>query len=143
MLEPDPRPAAALLEDITEPRQDMMPQFAYSDNYRPKAVNFAVGLSLFVFGAAKKLLIADNLIPMVDAAFATGNPQLLHAWLGLLDVRNMTTSLVLLPIAPIAPIGVWIGVHWARRISQVMFYRFLYTGMLLTGLKLVWDGLLA
>ncbi|MBK6593399.1 MAG: sulfite exporter TauE/SafE family protein [Burkholderiales bacterium] len=63
-----------------------------------------------------------------------------YAWLGLLDMRNMTTSLVLLPIAPI---GVWIGVHWARRISQVLFYRFLYAGMLLTGLKLVWDGLVA
>ena len=62
-----------------------------------------------------------------------------YAWLGLLDTRNMTTSLVLLPIAPI---GVWIGVHWARRISQVLFYRFLYAGMLLTGLKLVWDGLI-
>jgi hypothetical protein len=34
-------------------------------------------------------------------------------------------------------------VHWTRRISQVLFYRFLYLGMLLTGLKLVWDGLLA
>lgn len=63
-----------------------------------------------------------------------------YAWLGLLDTRNMTTSLVLLPIAPI---GVWIGVHWARRVSQVLFYRFLYAGMLLTGLKLVWDGLVA
>ncbi len=63
-----------------------------------------------------------------------------YAWLGLLDTRNMTTSLVLLPIAPI---GVWIGVHWARRISQAVFYRFLYAGMLLTGLKLVWDGLFA
>ena len=63
-----------------------------------------------------------------------------YAWLGLLDTRNMTTSLVLLPIAPI---GVWIGVHWARRISQVLFYRFLYAGMFLTGVKLVWDGLLA
>ncbi len=63
-----------------------------------------------------------------------------YAWLGLLDMRNMTTSLVLLAIAPI---GVWIGVRWARRISQVVFYRFLYAGMLLTGLKLVWDGLLA
>ena len=63
-----------------------------------------------------------------------------YAWLGLLDMRNMSTSLVLLPFAPI---GVWIGVHWARRISQVLFYRFLYAGMLLTGLKLVWDGLLA
>jgi uncharacterized membrane protein YfcA len=60
-----------------------------------------------------------------------------YAWLGLLDMRNMATSLVLLPIAPI---GVWIGVRMARRISQVLFYRFLYLGMLLTGLKLVWDG---
>lgn len=63
-----------------------------------------------------------------------------YAWLGLLDWRNLTTSLVLLPVAPI---GVWIGAHWARRISEVVFYRFLYAGMLLTGLKLVWDGLLA
>jgi uncharacterized membrane protein YfcA len=60
--------------------------------------------------------------------------------LGLLDLRNMATSLVLLPIAPI---GVWVGVHWARRISQVLFYRLVYSGMLLTGLKLVWDGFVA
>jgi uncharacterized membrane protein YfcA len=60
-----------------------------------------------------------------------------YAWLGLLDMRNMATSLVLLPLAPI---GVWVGVRMARRISQVLFYRFLYLGMLLTGLKLVWDG---
>jgi uncharacterized membrane protein YfcA len=31
-------------------------------------------------------------------------------------------------------------VRLARRISQVWFYRILYLGMLLTGLKLVWDG---
>ena len=31
----------------------------------------------------------------------------------------------------------------ARRISQQLFYRFLYAGMLLTGLKLVWDGFMA
>jgi uncharacterized protein len=58
--------------------------------------------------------------------------------LGLLDVRNMATSLVLLPLAPV---GVWVGVRLARRISQVLFYRFLYTGMFLTGVKLLWDGL--
>ena len=63
-----------------------------------------------------------------------------YAWLGLLDMRNMATSLVLLPLAPI---GVWVGVRMARRISQVLFYRFLYLGMLLTGLKLVWDGFVA
>ena len=60
-----------------------------------------------------------------------------YAWLGLLDTRNMATSLVLLPIAPI---GVWIGVRMARTINPVLFYRLLYLGMLLTGCKLVWDG---
>ncbi|QDL55682.1 sulfite exporter TauE/SafE family protein [Rhodoferax aquaticus] len=61
-----------------------------------------------------------------------------YAWLGLLDMRNMATSMVLLPIAPV---GVWIGVRLARRIGQDLFYKFLYTGMLLTGVKLLWDGL--
>ena len=60
-----------------------------------------------------------------------------YAWLGLLDWRNFATSLVLLPIAPI---GVWVGVRLARRISQVLFYRFLYAGMFLTGVKLLWDA---
>ncbi len=61
-----------------------------------------------------------------------------YAWLGLLDWRNLATSLVLLPLAPL---GVWMGVRIARRINSVLFYRFIYFGMLLTGLKLVWDGL--
>ena len=60
-----------------------------------------------------------------------------YAWLGLLDTRNMATSLVLLPIAPV---GVWIGVRMARSINPVLFYRLLYLGMLLAGCKLVWDG---
>ena len=60
-----------------------------------------------------------------------------YAWLGLLDSRNMATSLVLLPIAPI---GVWMGVRLARRVNQVLFYRLLYAGMALTGTKLVWDA---
>ena len=61
-----------------------------------------------------------------------------YAWLGLLDWRNMATSLVLLPLAPV---GVWTGVWLARRIHPVWFYRFLYAGMALTGIKLLWDGL--
>ncbi|MGK6305794.1 sulfite exporter TauE/SafE family protein [Variovorax sp. DT-64] len=63
-----------------------------------------------------------------------------YAWLGLLDWRNMATSLVLLPIAPL---GVWLGIRIARRIDAVWFYRFVYLGMLLTGIKLSWDGFLA
>ena len=34
-----------------------------------------------------------------------------------------------------------LGVRIARRIDQKLFYRFIYAGMLLTGLKLVWDAL--
>ena len=60
-----------------------------------------------------------------------------YAWLGLLDMRNLATSLVLLPVAPV---GVLVGVRLARRISSVLFYRFLYWGMFLSGLKLVWDA---
>jgi uncharacterized membrane protein YfcA len=29
----------------------------------------------------------------------------------------------------------------ARRISPQLFYRFVYVGMFLTGVKLLWDGL--
>lgn len=60
-----------------------------------------------------------------------------YAWLGLLDLRNLATSIVLLPLAPI---GVLIGVRVAHRINPVLFYRMIYAGMFLTGCKLVWDG---
>jgi uncharacterized membrane protein YfcA len=61
-----------------------------------------------------------------------------YAWLGLLDLRNMATSLALLPFAPI---GVWVGVRIAKRIKPALFYRLIYTGMFLTGCKLLWDAL--
>ena len=61
-----------------------------------------------------------------------------YAWLGLLDMRNLATSMVLLPIAPL---GVWAGIRMAKRISPTLFYRLLTIGMTLTGLKLLWDGL--
>jgi uncharacterized membrane protein YfcA len=63
-----------------------------------------------------------------------------YAWLGLIDLRTLATSVVLMPLAPL---GVWVGIRIARRISAMWFYRFLYLGMLLTGLKLVYDGFLA
>jgi uncharacterized membrane protein YfcA len=60
-----------------------------------------------------------------------------YAWLGLIDLPNMATSLALLPFAPI---GVLVGVKLARRINPAMFYRLVYLGMTVTGLKLVYDG---
>ena len=61
-----------------------------------------------------------------------------YAWLGRIDARNLGTSLVLLPLAPL---GVWLGVKLVRFIDPVLFYRLAYTGMFLTGAKLLWDGL--
>lgn len=60
-----------------------------------------------------------------------------YAWLGLLDWRNMATSLALLPFAPV---GVWVGVRIAHRINPTLFYRMVYAGMFLTAVKLLWDA---
>lgn len=57
-----------------------------------------------------------------------------YATLGLLDLRNLMTSLVLMPLAPL---GVWIGVRIAKTIPEKRFYKLLYLGMFLTGLKLL------
>ncbi|MES2716452.1 MAG: sulfite exporter TauE/SafE family protein [Pseudomonadota bacterium] len=61
-----------------------------------------------------------------------------YAALGLIDWTNMATAAVLIPVAPI---GVWLGVRVVRHIPQTLFYRLFSVGMLLTGIKLLWDGL--
>ena len=60
-----------------------------------------------------------------------------YAWLGLIDWRNMATALVLVPLAPL---GVWLGVKLTPYIRPAVFYRVAYSGMFLTGVKLLWDG---
>lgn len=86
-----------------------------------------------------------RLSPVVFAAtmsvfFAAVNASkwLPYAWLGLLDARNLRTSLVLVPLAPV---GVWLGVRFVRRVSPVLFYRLFHVGLFCTGAKLLWDGL--
>jgi uncharacterized protein len=91
-------------------------------------------------------MIAQRLSPVVFTATAAYfffiinlSKWMPYAWLGLLDLRNFATSLVLMPLAPL---GVWIGVRIARKIEPTLFYRLVYIGMFLTGCKLVWDGFL-
>jgi uncharacterized membrane protein YfcA len=60
------------------------------------------------------------------------------AALGLLDTRNLATSLLLLPVAPL---GVWLGVWLVRRTDPTWFYRLAYIGMGVAGVKLLWDGI--
>jgi uncharacterized protein len=60
-----------------------------------------------------------------------------YVWLGLFDARNLATSLVL---APLAPVGIGLGVWLMRRMSQELFYRVAYAMLALVGMKLLWDG---
>ena len=63
--------------------KEMMPQFANVANYRPRAENFAVGLTVFTIGLAKKVLNADNVAPLANPVFAVGaHPPLMEAWIG-------------------------------------------------------------
>ncbi|GAB4359926.1 MAG: sulfite exporter TauE/SafE family protein [Oricola sp.] len=58
--------------------------------------------------------------------------------LGQFDLANLSTSLVLMPIAPVATIaGAWIVKH----MNRAVFYPFMYVMVFIVGLKLVYDGL--
>ncbi|MCC7411066.1 MAG: sulfite exporter TauE/SafE family protein [Gammaproteobacteria bacterium] len=60
-----------------------------------------------------------------------------YAWLGLFDAANLTTSIAL---APIAPIGIWLGLALHRRVDERLFYRLVHVLLFTSGVKLVWDG---
>lgn len=59
--------------------------------------------------------------------------------LGLLDTSNLTTSLLLLPVAPV---GYWLGLKALKGLPQAPFDLVIASAMLLTGLKLVADAVL-
>ncbi len=61
-----------------------------------------------------------------------------YAALGLLDWTNLSTSAAL---APVAAIGMLAGLWLHDKVDQLLFYRLCYVFVLLTGLKLVYDGL--
>jgi uncharacterized membrane protein YfcA len=86
-----------------------------------------------------------RLAPVVAAAtmavfFTTVNLSkwLPYGVLGLIDVRNMATALVLMPLAPV---GVWLGAFLLKRVDPSLFYRIAYAGMFATGVKLLYDGI--
>jgi len=61
-----------------------------------------------------------------------------YAFLGQLSAANLTAALI---FAPLAPLGIWLGVWLHRRVPEGPFYNISHTLLLLTGLKLVWDAL--
>jgi uncharacterized membrane protein YfcA len=61
-----------------------------------------------------------------------------YAWLGQLDTDNLATSAALVFLAPI---GVLIGAWMHARVSDRVFFAFVYLLLFIVGLKLVYDGL--
>lgn len=69
--------------------KEMMPQFAQRNVCQVNWDNVGVGLTIFVLGLAKKVLIADSLAefatPIFSAVAAGGQPMLFEAWIGALS----------------------------------------------------------
>ena len=60
-----------------------------------------------------------------------------YSLLGQLNGENLTTSLML---APIAPLGVWLGLKLHKVVNEDWFYLLCYIFLFITGVKLLWDG---
>lgn len=60
-----------------------------------------------------------------------------YALLGLFDLRNLATSVLLMPVAAA---GVRLGIWLSKRISPRWFFRLVQLGTLLAGLKLLFDA---
>jgi uncharacterized protein len=60
-----------------------------------------------------------------------------YFFLGQLSVSNLTIGLML---APLAVVGVLVGVYLVRRISVKLFYQIAYVLVAVIAVKLVWDG---
>ncbi len=61
-----------------------------------------------------------------------------YAWLGQLHAENLWTSLAL---APVAPLGIWLGRWLQVRVDEALFYRVCWALLAAVGSKLIWDGL--
>lgn len=68
--------------------KEMMPQFAQTQTYRPHWENLSVGLTIFLIGLFKKLVLADGVAPFATPVFsaAAGGAALtlVEAWVGAL-----------------------------------------------------------
>jgi uncharacterized membrane protein YfcA len=92
---------------------------------------YALGL-----GQAPAVYVGTNVI-----FFAVVNAVKLVPYLALgqFDAANLTASLVLLPVAPVATLA---GAYLVRRMKPEIFYPVMYCLLLLVSLKLIHDGLL-
>jgi hypothetical protein len=53
------------------------------------------------------------------------------------------TLLLSLAFAPLAPLGIWLGVLAHRRLPETLFFRIVIVLLTATAAKLIWDGVAA
>jgi uncharacterized membrane protein YfcA len=94
-----------------------------------------LNMYLLPLGMEKARLVATAVVFFAVVNYVKLLP---YWWLGQLSAGNMTTALVL---SPLAPIGMLSGAWFMRRVSQALFMRICYGFVFLTGLKLTWDGI--
>src|SRR6185436_17707933 len=61
-----------------------------------------------------------------------------YYFLGQLNVENLSTSLL---FAPLAPLGIWLGVWLHKHMTEEVFYAVTNLLLFTSGAKLVWDAL--
>jgi len=58
-------------------------------------------------------------------------------WLGLFNAEVLATAAALVPVGLVA---VWVGLLLRRRLSETVFYRIVYGLLIVTGTKMLYDG---
>ncbi len=68
--------------------KQMMPQFGHTETYRINLENINIGLTIFIIGLTKKVLLADQFAlyanPVFGVAEQGAEPKLFEAWIGAL-----------------------------------------------------------
>jgi uncharacterized membrane protein YfcA len=95
----------------------------------------ATNLYLLPQRLEKRVLVATIVIFYAIVNYAKLLP---YWWLGLLSAQNLSTALIL---APLAAAGTVVGARLTHRLPEAWVYRVSYLMMFCTGLKLVHDGL--
>jgi len=61
-----------------------------------------------------------------------------YAFLGIFTAETLLADLIL---APVAVLGAWLGVKAHHMVPERVFFAITYVALVLTGTKLIWDGL--
>ncbi len=85
----------------------------------------------------KTTFVATSVIFFLIVNYAKLVP---YAWLGQLNASNLTASLL---FAPLAPIGIRLGVVLHRKLPEAAFFQVTYALLFASGAKLLWDALAA